>query len=676
MVRRLVIPVLALVAAGCASIHTSKTFSDRPLSEAKVTGKPYDPAVSGSASSDADGVRVTLTSVSSCDRTTFRTVRRTQKIRRTVSTFTQVLEYGFGVVFFGAGGYVALENRGRDEGQDTKPFDVANPKVATIAGYSTAGLGGLLLLAGVIDSFRARDGAKDLGETRIPVPGSHATVACDEQPAAGVEVQIVAGKSRLTIGRTGANGTLKLGWAALPANMQSSSGKGVVWAGPTRIGEIDLAGARGAAMDEAWAAAETAGTREAYEAFRRSYPDAHPEADTRIRELRVKEIEVALASAQAAGDFAAARVLLDEWRTIDPGSAALKTKSDEVRLAELRAGKDVAWSRLDALLLAAAAKDAPPSAMRELLAQLAAVQSIDADDPRLEDVRKKAAALTKTHMKRLVASIGKLDKQREEALLDAALADAEAIAPGDKAVGKLRIKIELRRQRDLAKAEKLAGAGDKKAEALAAKEEKKRLAAEKKAEKAAALAAAKEERARIAAEKKAEKARLAAEKKAERERLAAEKKAAKEQASANKQTEKERLAAEKQAEKERLAAEKEAEKERIAAEKAEKERIAQDKKVAAMTPSLAYTLDPRFKDDNILGRMPYPDACAVALGGGQSRADVRCPGYSVLITKKGLDVQATCTGRSCAQCSDLMTKWMAPFSKSNGPETRLAKSCE
>jgi hypothetical protein len=510
----------------------------------------------------------------------------------------------------------------------------------------------------------------------VYVPGGPIDhVRCADQPLANadvtLEVSALSGKLTLQLGKTDRNGKVDIPWTSLAASVVGGEHwirRGTVQVAGAPVGTVDLTPAHLAAAAAAWAAAQKDTTPAAVQRYRESFPDLHAdEARALLRERLAKVVDDALART----DAAAARAGMTAWRRAEPDDP--EAQSRETRVAELeRAGnKPQLLKDLDDQLAAAEQPTSTAAQIKTADATITEIAAIDAGDPHLAPARTRLDTAKKAVLARLLVDTRKKLAADDTAAASSLLSDADAIAPGDPQSATLHQQLDARIAADNAREQRRAAREAAEAERKARAEEAARRVAEARA---AAEAAREQQRAEQAARR--EQARQEAERKKQEEEQRRQAEAARKQAEAD------RKAAERAAAEQRKKDE---------AAKANAERQEQQRsRDRAGDRTLVYTLDAKFKDDNIVPRLPLPAACSTHYAGRRVKpadcpscglvlitsAEASCGDYQLQVEKRQETLTVTCTNRTCDECIDIFTAALAGFSDKKGPGTTLAESCK
>ncbi len=515
-----------------------------------------------------------------------------------------------------------------------------------------------------------RDGAA------VYVPGGPIDrIRCADQPLAAadvtLEVSAPSGKLTVELGKTGTDGKVDIAWTSLPADVIDGahwSHRGTIAVAGTPLGTVDLAPAHLAAADAAWAEAQKDTTPAALQRYRERFPDVHGD-EARI--LHRKRLAAVVDDALARNDAAAARAGMTAWRSADPDDPAAQSR--EVRVAELeRAGnKPQLLKELDEQLAAAEQPTSTAERIKTADATITAIAAIDADEPRLASARTRLDSAKKAVIARLLRDVRAKLASDDTASASILLADADAIAPGDPQTAPLHEDLDARVAADAAREQRRVAREAADAARKAKADEAARRIAEAKA---AADAARQQKLAEQTARREQARQEVERKKQEEEQRRQAE--------AARKQAEADRKAAERAAVEQR----KKDEAAKAIADREQQQRLRE----RAGDRKLVYALDAKFKDDNIVPRLPLPAACSARYAGRRTKpadcptcglvlitsAEASCGDYQLKLEKRQDTLTATCTNRTCDECIDIFTAALAGFADKKGPGTRLVTSCK
>lgn len=320
--------------------------------------------------------------------------------------------------------------------------------------------------------------------------GSPREVPCGEHVKADQALVLVAGEKDAQLAPTDAQGVSKTAWDTLSAAFLEGAQppeKAEVHVGAKTgeaIATIDLAAARAAAADRAWAQADQAGTVRAVIAFGARFPGAHAaDVQKRIGEKGDVEMNAAVGAALDAGNLVAARQLLDEWKALIPTDSPQRTQRQIlIESREQIARVDVLLADIDKQL-AANATAPDPAALQKAAADATELAKLAPADKRAGDAQKKVAEARKQTARKFSAQASAKLAAKDFAAAGELQAKAEQILPEDREVVAMHKAIE----RNKAASEAAATAKQKADEAKAAREAArvaKEEAAKQKAEEA------------------------------------------------------------------------------------------------------------------------------------------------------------------------------------------------
>ena len=320
--------------------------------------------------------------------------------------------------------------------------------------------------------------------------GTPREVPCGEHVKTDQALVLVAGDKDAQLAPTDAQGVSKTSWDTLSAAFLEGATppeKAEVHVGAKTgeaIASVDLAAARAAAADRAWALADQAGTVRAVIAFGARFPGAHTaDVQKRIGEKGDAEMNAAVGAALDAGNLVAARQLLDEWKALIPAASPQRTQRQIV----IESREQIA--RVDVLLadiatqLAANATAADPAALQKAAADATELAKLAPADKRATDAQKKVADARKQTARKFSAQASAKLAAKDFAGAGELQAKAEQILPDDREVVAMHKAIE----RNKAAADAAVTAKQKAEEAKAAREAErvaKEEAAKQKAEEA------------------------------------------------------------------------------------------------------------------------------------------------------------------------------------------------
>lgn len=549
------IGLLCAALVGCAPVSRSVRRSETVGS--KRTEQVSSRSVNEAAIETTGGdLSVRLIDKDFCSEVTVETYTRSEKHTKRVNKGVLVLEYVVGIGLGGAGGF-ALGSP--DVAADTISPDFPT-ETARTAGGAVAAVGGLALLAAIIDSTRGGTSTQTSAPQTRKV-GTPTERLCAERPVANRAIVVTGAGRKAALPPTDATGRTSASWHTLAsglfegtappskADVRTDDENGKV------LGTIDLAAPRALVVDGVWIDVKAAGTARAAAAFRTRFPGDHAaEVDQIIASKGDSEMDAALSAALAGNDLAGARLLLDEWGAWLPASTQRKVREPDVAAREIEVRVSTTIAAIDVALTTG--EEITNLGNLTRAATLSGELSTFAPtDPRTPP---------------MVAKVAKARAARQRALFDRAVAAEKAgtldqaiklsdlaveVLPDPKATKRqteLRVRIARRHASDSKKSTRakdftLAAESLSRAEALA-KDDREVVASRKALDKAQATAEASitnaTERARIQAEREAQAdalrlAREAEKKKAEDERVARieERKRKEEEAKAQRATE-------------------------------------------------------------------------------------------------------------------------------------------
>lgn len=175
---------LALASLGCSGLLVQTETQDTFLRMDHVDREPRQKAsISTRWRFDGPDLVVTPEQWNTCDRAETRVYRRRELVSRKLESDARWFYLLAGAGLAGAG---AVRVARPDESLAGESW---THDQSLAAGYGSIGVGGLLLLAAVVETVRAADSVEDLGEHRVAT-GSKLTVACQQRGADAVPVAL------------------------------------------------------------------------------------------------------------------------------------------------------------------------------------------------------------------------------------------------------------------------------------------------------------------------------------------------------------------------------------------------------------------------------------------------------------------------------------------------------
>ncbi len=341
-----------LLGAGCLSVSSVAHDQDLTIRTFEAAGPHTLANAQLHIEPTATDLTFRLENVFTCTEEHRASVKRWHVTKRSGSTALHALEYIGGGVIAAMGGLIVYDNR-----SSTGPADRAIPIGTSVdqgraAGIGIAGVGGLLLLVGVIDSVRTRDSRDFVGTLDVPVPGPRSTASCELSPASGSEIGLVftSGDAHtqvyVSLGRTDRQGRLTAAWSSIsgfiPAAAKPTADI-VMGADHVVLDTLEIPSEHRVDSEAAWRLAVATDTAAAYRAYLAANPASpHVEqAGTRKRVAVTRDAAAEIGSAVAAGDVARAETAL----------TLLRLEGDPASLAEAQASVDALRSKQLALEL-------------------------------------------------------------------------------------------------------------------------------------------------------------------------------------------------------------------------------------------------------------------------------------------------------------------------------------
>lgn len=439
------IAVVAL--AACAPISTQTRNSETLLSSERVRDKAGEPSIVGGIQLASDALIVETRVEHRCRETLIERTRTTRHVTRSADKLFLGFEIGLGIVFGASGGGLVL-----DSGAEQRQlFTDAEPELERTVGIATAAVGGIFLLAAIIDGTRARDRVEELGEASRRRPAGTVAQACGEKPGAGLTIAATNARGEAVLGSTDRGGKLSLPLLSFPGALVDGANPPAearivvrTEEGTVELGVVNLSSTRHAHATRARADAETTNVPERWDDLAARFPEEHAaESTRRAREMRLSAARASL----AAGDLVAARVTLGVLEQRDRDDAEVLAFATELKEREVAHEREQLW-RTAATVTAALG---PTSPVDQFDAAAEAITTAEARgaDARAGELR---ATLDAARAQRLAAALGAVKQARQDlAAARAAAADAEALAPADARVVKAKRELDVREATQLAK---------------------------------------------------------------------------------------------------------------------------------------------------------------------------------------------------------------------------------
>ena len=335
--RPAVFAITVACSAACSQINTFPASDDTLVRTQRVEGPGHDLQLHGTVSESARGFTVSVTQEETCAVHFDRVLHRTTTLHRSIANKSTLwLEYGLGAAVLIAGGVVAYD------AQNVPPAD--DPAQTNPIGRTGAyGIGGGLLalgitgvVAGVIDSRRARDSIQDDGIVTEPASSPSQEAPCHRAAARDIPITLKpsAADNVIKLGSTDHDGRLVVPWSSIPdgwLSRQEWVHDATVITGDTLLGRLPLTAARTLVADRDWSNAKATNTSAGYRTFVENFPEAHhDEAMHALRDVRVPELNGDLTDALRAKDLDRAEADVVEWKALDPNDARLADFSAKV----------------------------------------------------------------------------------------------------------------------------------------------------------------------------------------------------------------------------------------------------------------------------------------------------------------------------------------------------------
>lgn len=215
---RCIAPVIALaiITASCARIDDRVSYPEELIGSAREDA-PRRSAFIATASAAGDGITIAVVEQVSCVTEVVESYRTYELVERTERGHIIAGEYAYAAIGLVAGAiFFAIAGDYPDEPPPGEPGAFTQSK-ANGLGAAFAVTGAISLTAAVWDSFALRDTRRSGGEVERRPEHLRESAPCDRRPVA-IAVELVAdGRESVSLGTTGADGSLHVGWSAVPA---------------------------------------------------------------------------------------------------------------------------------------------------------------------------------------------------------------------------------------------------------------------------------------------------------------------------------------------------------------------------------------------------------------------------------------------------------------------------